>query len=131
MIETNIIVHPGSGLLMAEAQVNNDFTLSLAIDTGATHTTIDSNILHIMGFDEKVKSGTTMIENGNGIVMTSKYIIYNLKMLGITKLDFEVQAYDFLSHGILSEYDGVIGLDFLRSFHFCIDTLNQKFLIHN
>jgi hypothetical protein len=32
--------------------------------------------------------------------------------LGISRTNFDVQVYDFLAHGIVSDYDEVIGLDF-------------------
>jgi hypothetical protein len=47
--------------------------------------------------------------------------IEKLKCLGIVKTNFEVQVYDFLAHGITSDYDGVIGLNFLKEHKFCID----------
>jgi hypothetical protein len=49
-----------------------------------------------------------------------------LECLGIIKTNFEVQVYDFLAHGITSEYDGVIGLNFLRNNKFCIDMLKGE-----
>ena len=49
----------------------------------------------------------------------------NCNALGILKTDFEVQVYDFLAHGITSDYDGVIGLDFLKDHKFCI-AIEQK-----
>ncbi|MEK7258108.1 MAG: hypothetical protein AAB316_25345, partial [Bacteroidota bacterium] len=34
--------------------------------------------------------------------------------------NFRVQVYDFLAMGILPEYDGVLGLDFLQQKDLCI-----------
>ena len=42
-------------------------------------------------------------------------------VIGITKSNFMVQVYDFLAHGITSDYNGLLGLDFLRETKFCID----------
>ena len=61
------------------------------------------------------------IETSNGIIVVETYDIEQLECLGITKTNFEVQVYDFLAHGITSDYDGVIGLNFLRDNKFCID----------
>ena len=36
-----------------------------------------------------------------------------------------VQVYDFLAHGILSDYDGLLGLDFFENTVLCIDMKNQ------
>ena len=42
--------------------------------------------------------------------------------LGVTKEKFQIQVYDFLAHGIFSDYNGLLGLDFLEGTKFCIDT---------
>jgi hypothetical protein len=38
---------------------------------------------------------------------------------------FPIQVYDFIAHGIYSDYDGLLGLDFLKGTKFCID-LNEN-----
>ena len=50
-----------------------------------------------------------------------RFDLEEFECLGITKTNFEVQVYDFLAHGITSDYDGVVGLDFLKEYKFCID----------
>jgi hypothetical protein len=40
----------------------------------------------------------------------------------LTKEKFQIQVYDFLAHGIFSDYNGLPGLDFLEGTKFCIDT---------
>ena len=47
-------------------------------------------------------------------------------IMGIVKTNFEVQVYDFLAHGITSDYDGVVGLDFLKEQKFCIDIVKSE-----
>ena len=49
------------------------------------------------------------------------YDIEQFECFGILKPKFEVQVYDFMAHGIMSDYDGVIGLNFLREHKFCIE----------
>ena len=98
----------------------------LALDTAATHTTIDSNVLYFAGYELKNSKGEQEIETSNGIIVVETYDIEQLECLGITKTDFEVQVYDFLAQGITSDYDGVIGLNFLREHKFCIDILKGE-----
>jgi len=50
-----------------------------------------------------------------------RFDLEEFECLGITKTNFEVQVYDFLDHGITSDYDGVVGLDFFKEHKFCID----------
>lgn len=61
--------------------------------------------------------------------MVETYDIGQLECLGIIKTDFDVQVYDFLAHGITSNYDEVIGLNFLREHKFCVDIVNREISI--
>ncbi len=92
----------------------------------ATYTTIDSNVLYFSGYELKNSKGEKEIETSNGIIVVETYNIDHLECLGITKTDFEVQVYDFLAHGITSDYDGIIGLNFLKEHKFCIDILKGE-----
>ncbi len=94
--------------------------------TAATHTTIDTNILYFAGYELKNSNGEKQIETSNGIIIVDTYTIDYLECLGIVKANFEVQVYDFLVHGITSNYDGVIGLNFLKEHKFCIDIVKSE-----
>jgi len=61
------------------------------------------------------------IETAKGIIEAKLTKLKTFKSLDKEMNDFEVQTYDFIAAGILSQYDGLIGLDFLRNTHFCID----------
>lgn len=111
-------------IIIVNASIEGKFKFRLALDTAATHTTIDSNVLYFSGYELKNSKGEKEIETSNGIIVVETYDIDVLECLGIIKTDFEVQVYDFLSHGITSDYDGVIGLNFLREHKFCIDIIN-------
>ena len=111
-------------VIIMNASIEGKFKFRLALDTAATHTTIDSNVLYFSGYELKNSKGEQEIETSNGIIVVETYDIEHLECLGITKTDFEVQVYDFLAHGITSDYDGVIGLNFLKEHKFCIDILN-------
>ena len=111
----------GESIIIVNATMEGKFEFRLALDTAATHTTIDSNVLYFSGYELKNSKGEKEIETSNGIIVVETYDIGQLECLGITKNDFEVQVYDFLAHGITSDYDGVIGLNFLLHNKFCID----------
>jgi predicted aspartyl protease len=113
---------PQSGLILVNIEIDYKFSLKMILDTGATNTTIDSNALYLLGHDLKDNIGTVEIETANGIIETQIYEIDSFSSLGITKQKFQIQVYDFLAHGIFSDYNGLIGLDFLEGTKFCIDT---------
>ena len=111
-------------VIIVNASIKGKFKFRLALDTAATHTTIDSNVLFFSGYELKNSKGEKEIETSNGIIIVETYDLDQLECLGIAKTNFEVQVYDFLAHGITSDYDGVIGLNFLKEHKFCIDMVN-------
>jgi predicted aspartyl protease len=113
---------PESGLILVNIEIDQKYELKMILDTGATNTTIDSNALYLLGHDLKDSIGTVEIETANGIIETEVFEIDSFSSLGIEKVKFEIQVYDFIAHGIFSDYNGLLGLDFLEGTKFCIDT---------
>ncbi len=117
---------PENGLIIVSIEIDGKYELKMVLDTGATNTTIDSNALYLLGYDLKDNIGTVEIETANGIIETEVFEVENFSSLGISKAQYQIQVYDFLAHGIFSDYNGLPGLDFLEGTKFCIDTrLNQ------
>lgn len=114
------------GIIIVDAIIDDKIELKLAIDTAATHTTIDSNILHLSGYGFKSNVGRIEVETSNGVIVTDIFKIEKIEIFGEAERFFNVQVYDFLTHGITSDYDGVIGLDFLKKRKFCFDILKGK-----
>jgi clan AA aspartic protease (TIGR02281 family) len=111
-----------SGLIIVSIEIDNKYELKMILDTGATNTTIDSNALYLLGYDLKDSTGKVEIETANGIIETEVFEIDNFSSIGQTKNKFQIQVYDFLAHGVFSDYNGLLGLDFLEGIKFCIDT---------
>jgi Aspartyl protease len=116
-------------LILVEAYVN-DYPLMLALDTAASQSVIDWNALHLAGcsvpkpleIEEMVS-----VETAAGVMEVPVYIVEQLNALGVNRKDFQVLTYDFLEKGLLSSYDGVLGLDFFRKQGvLTIDFLEQK-----
>lgn len=101
-------------VIIVNAVIEGKYELRLALDTAATHTTIDSNVLYFSGYELKDSKGEKEVETSNGIIVVELYDVEELTSLGICKKKFEVQVYDFLAHNIASDYDGVIGLNFFE-----------------
>ncbi|WP_395052388.1 retropepsin-like aspartic protease [Flavobacterium sp.] len=129
MREFNFELLSEEDVIIVNATILNKFKFRLALDTAATHCTIDSNVLYFSGYELKNSKGELEIETANGIIIVERYDIEKIDCLGITKNNFEVQVYDFLSHGIISDYDGVIGLNFLKDNKFCIDIPKKEITI--
>ena len=116
-------------VIIVDASIEDRYKFRLALDTAATHTTIDSNVLYLSGYELKESKGEAELETSNGIIVVERYDIEQFECLGIVKPTFEVQVYDFLAHGIVSDYDGVVGLNFLREQKFCIDIMNGEITV--
>ena len=100
--------------------------IEMALDTAASHSVIDFNILLMMGYSPKLAIGKMEVETSNGIISVDRYQIQSLEMLGKTVTSFEITSYDFLEKGILSPYQGVLGLDFFEQTILTIDFINQE-----
>ena len=113
------------GLIVVIVEIDYKFELKMILDTGATNTTIDSNALYLLGYDLKDSVGDVEIETANGIITTKIFELNSCSSLGLIEEKFPIQVYDFIAHGIYSDYDGLLGLDFLKGTKFCID-LNEN-----
>ncbi len=120
---------PEGGLFVITVTIDDKNKFRMILDTGCSNTTIDSNALYLSGYELKDMIETVEIETANGIVESEIFEINRITSLGLTKDKFKIQVYDFLSHGIFSNYDGLLGLDFLEGQKFCIDTLLNQITI--
>ena len=112
---------PESGLILVNVEIDSKYELKMILDTGATNTTIDSNALYLLGYDLKDNIGTVAIETANGVIETEVFELTSFSSLGLRKEKFQIQVYDFLAHGIFSDYNGLLGLDFLEGSVFTVD----------
>ena len=103
----------------------NDYEIQIAIDTAATHSVIDFNILLILGYSPQDSTGSILVETSNGVMTVQKYLLKKFNALDKEITNFEVISYDFLEKGILSPYDAVLGLDFFAQTILTIDFIHQ------
>ncbi len=111
-------------LILVEAQINES-ALTLALDTGATHTVIDLTALLLAGIEFSKNAPTAKLETASGVVEAKIFEVAEFECLGVKRENFQVHSYDYLANQVLSDIDGVLGLDFFEGYKFCIDTVNQ------
>lgn len=97
------------------------YELRLALDTGASDTVIDLTALLIAGYQKTDAQRLVDIETGKGIIQAKVYEVVDFQALGVGQKSFSLCSYDFLADGILTDIDGVLGLDFFRNRKLCID----------
>ncbi len=107
-------------LILIEVLVNGAFEFTMALDTAATHSTFDRTALVFAGATLEGTGEVRTIETSGGIVQSAVFDVDSLEAIGHSATQFPVQVYDFLAHGIAPEYDGVLGLDFLKQKDLCI-----------
>jgi hypothetical protein len=56
--------------------------------------------------------------------------VKSLTSLGRTVYNMPVQVYDFFFYFILSDYDGLLGLDFFKNSILCIDMKNNTIEVY-
>jgi hypothetical protein len=121
---------PKTGAIVVKAYVNG-YKLNLLLDTGATNTVIDYNILLMSDIDYKlVETKEQLIfETASGVINAQWVNVDSFISLGIHNIDFNFATYDFLLEGIIPEYDGMLGLDFFQNNKICIDFVKSEITI--
>ncbi len=101
---------------LVEAIVNDLVPLRLLIDTGASITSIDKNILgQISNRGASTSRGT--LQTVNGRVDTTLVKLNSLRVGGFSVREIEAAAIE----PIAEHFDGLLGMDFLGQFKFAID----------
>ena len=97
--------------------------LRLALDTGATRTTVNAGLLVAVGYDPAATLERTEVTTGSGVEFAPLVSISRILALGRERIDFRVLAHTLPpSAGV----DGVLGLDFLRGEILTIDFQNGR-----
>ena len=118
---------PKSRIILVDVWVDKYYKFKMALDTAASSTTFDVNAMHLLGYpyptDSTVSKG--MVETASGFMEVDIIKTNAISAFGHTVRNVDVQVYDFLAHGIISDYDGVLGIDFFEGTEFTINMKNQ------
>jgi len=115
---------PDSGMILVTVLLDVAYKLKMVLDTGASRTTFDINVLRMIEYPINEITETDVIETANGIIEIGVFKVDSISAFGYTTHNMKVQVYDFLAHGILSDYNGVLGLDFFEDTIFRINMKN-------
>ena len=108
------------------------YPIRLAVDTAATHTVIDWNMLMMIGYVPENGKDWVTLETSNGIIEAQLFPLNQFSTLDNSLQNFSVLTYDFIAKGVLSPYDGILGLDFFRGRHILsIDFIREKLWLEN
>lgn len=90
----------------------------LALDTGATHTAVNSSLLLRLGYHPLASPNRVQVTTGSGVEYVPIVKISQLHALRNERSDFDVMAHTFPTSATV---DGVLGLDFLRGHILTVD----------
>jgi len=102
------------GLILVRAEVfgpQSSGTLTLALDTGATTTTINTGLLVAMGYDPSSAPERAEMTTGSAVEYAPRLAVMRIVALGQDRHGLHVIAHTLPpSAGV----DGLLGLDFFR-----------------
>ncbi|MCL2073905.1 MAG: aspartyl protease family protein [Marinilabiliaceae bacterium] len=122
---------PVGGTLLVEVRLNRIYKMKMVLDTAASITTFDVNALRVVSYPIGNTIETGMVETASGIMPVDIIETNTMSAFGHTVYGMNVQIYDYLVYGIISGYEGVLGLDFFENTKFCIDMVNQTIEVHS
>lgn len=92
-------------------------TLSVGLDTGASITSIPSQVATDLGYDLSNPKQEVNILTSNGIITEKIITVHNLTAIGETVEDIDVLCHDLPENSIV---EGLLGLNFLQHFDISI-----------
>jgi predicted aspartyl protease len=121
--------NPSQGLIIVPVRLfgpAGDMIVRLALDTGATSTLINSEIMVLLGYDPAASPDRIQVTTGSRVELCPRVTVQSLEALGKSISNFPV-----LSHTLppTSQVDGLLGLDFFRGFQIIIGFRNGAITI--
>ncbi len=103
--------------LMVNASINNEVSGTFIVDTGATYTSISSEMARQLKGQLRT-IGHVRITTANGQIEVPKVLIKEVNINGLVARNVEATIIDLHKGG---KFDGLLGLSFIRNFQLTID----------
>lgn len=110
--------------LMVNAKINNEVSGTFIVDTGATYTSISSDMARQLS-DKLTTIGHVRITTANGQIEVPKVLIKEVTINGLVAHNVEATIIDLHKGG---KFDGLLGLSFIRNFQLTIDPKANQLL---
>lgn len=96
--------------------------VQLALDTGATGTLINADLLLVIGYDPSLAMEQVKVTTGSAVESVPRYAMSRIEALGQERNDFSILGHTLPpSAGI----DGLLGLDFMRGRVLTVDFADE------
>ena len=80
---------------------------------------MDKNILYIEQISLKEAIEQVEVETANGWMLADVFLIDSIEAFGLKLKNYPVQVIDFIANGIMSNYSGILEMDFLKQRNLC------------
>ena len=112
---------PTRGLIVVSCRITGpagDTIVRLALDTGATSTMVNWDVLVLLGYDPAAFRDRIQITTGSGLEFVPRISVSRIEALGRNVENLAVLAHTLPPTAMV---DGLLGLDFLRDACLTID----------
>ena len=106
-------------MIIVHVEINEETTLRFLLDTGSSDTYLDKNILYIEQISLKEAIEQVEVETANGWMLADVFLIDSIDAFGFKLKNHPIQVIDFIANGIISNYSGILGMDFLKQINLC------------
>ena len=112
---------PSQGLIVVPARIHGpsgDVIARLALDTGATGTMVNWDVLLLVGYDPGAVQDRIQVTTGSSVEYVPQISLQRIESLDTERLDFPVLCHTLPPTAMV---DGLLGLDFVRGKRLSID----------
>jgi predicted aspartyl protease len=110
-----------TGLILVEAEISGPagkVGATLVLDTGATSTSLNPNVLRSVGYDPDAATESVRMTTGTTMTTVPRLMVTRLSALGQHAIGLRVLAHSLPA---VAAVDGLLGLDFFRNLLLTID----------
>ena len=113
---------------IVQANINNTFSVSLMLDTGASISLLSEPAFEALSqYSEVAYIKDVKLNTAGGVVTASIYQVAEFAIQGYSVSDFVFAVSPYISAG----NDGLLGMNFLKAFDFHIDQSNSFLILKN
>jgi len=109
------------GLIIVRAELfgpSGSIVVRLALDTGATSTTINAGLLNSIGYDPALVPDRVQLTTGSAVEYAPRLSVNRIEALSHERANFRVVAHTLPPS---ASVDGLLGLDFFRGHELNLD----------
>jgi hypothetical protein len=113
--------NPKEGLIVVPTRLwgpNGDTLVRLALDTGATGSVLNWDVVVLLGYDPATVPERVQMTTGSGVEFVPRIVIEKIEAIRQERRNFPILCHTMPPS---TTVDGVLGLDFFRGYRLVLD----------